>query len=114
MKYEIGNKTYSCPLILTLETISGKWKGVIIWFLLESGTLRFGQLKTKINDAVKITDKMLIQCLRELEESGIIQRKVYPVVPPKVEYALTDIGKKLKPVFHELIQFGLSHDASPA
>lgn len=109
MGYEIGNKAYSCPLILTLETISGKWKGVIIWFLLESDTLRFGQLKAKINEAIKITDKMLIQCLRELEESGIIQRKVYPIVPPKVEYTLTDTGKRLKGVFHELIQFGLSH-----
>jgi len=111
MEYQIGQKSYTCPLILTLETISGKWKGVIIWFLLENPILRFGQLRTMINEATKITDKMLIQCLRELEESGIIKRKIFPVVPPKVEYSLTPLGKKLRPIFEELIQFGLIFEA---
>ena len=88
MTYKIGKKSYTCPLLLTLESISGKWKGVIIWFLLEEKILRFGQLKKKINEATTITDKMLVQCLRELEQDQIIKRKVYPVVPPKVEYSL--------------------------
>ena len=109
MKYKIGTKSYSCPLLLTLETISGKWKGVIIWFLLEHQELRFGQLKAKINAATKITDKMLIQCLRELESDGIVSRKVFQVVPPKVEYSLTATGQNLRPIFDALIQFGLSH-----
>ena len=108
MQYKIGNKKFNCPLILTLDAIGGKWKGVIIWFLLESKVLRFSELKSKINEATKITDKMLIQCLRELEENQIIQRKVYRVVPPKVEYFLTQKGLKLKSVFDGLISFGLN------
>lgn len=114
MSYSIGNKSYSCPLLLTLEAISGKWKGVIIWFLLENSTLRFSGIKSKMNQAKKITDKMLIQCLRELEIDGIIERKVHQVVPPKVEYSLTEMGKSLKPVFGELIQFGLRHQKNPS
>ncbi|MCP5469286.1 MAG: helix-turn-helix transcriptional regulator [Chlamydiales bacterium] len=112
MSYEIGNKRYSCPLILTLETISGKWKGVILWFLIENPILRFSSLKKKINAATKITDKMLIQCLRELERDGLIERIIYAVVPPKVEYSLTDAGQKLQPIFKELIQFGLNYEKS--
>ena len=111
MTYKIGKKSYNCPLILSLETISGKWKGVIIWFLLESEILRFGELKKQINSATPITDKMLIQCLRELEQDKIVKRKVYPVVPPKVEYSLTTTGRKLRPLFNELIKFGLLYEA---
>ena len=109
MKYQIGDKVYSCPLLLTLEAISGKWKGIIIWFLLEEEVLRFSELKKKITEATKITDKMLIQCLRELEQDNLVLRKVYQVVPPKVEYSLTHSGKKMRPIFEDLIQFGLSH-----
>lgn len=112
MSYSIGNKNYSCPLLLTLEAISGKWKAIIIWFLLENTTLRFSAIKNKMNQAKKITDKMLIQCLKELETDGIIQRKVHQVVPPKVEYSLTEMGNNLKPVCIELIQFGLRHQKS--
>lgn len=110
MTYQLGNKFYSCPLILSLEAISGKWKGIIIWFLLETPVLRFSSLKNKITTATKITDKMLIQCLRELERDGLIKRKVYQEVPPKVEYSLTKNGKRLKAAFLELIQFGLAHE----
>lgn len=111
MKYQIGDKNYSCPLLLTLDTISGKWKGVIIWFLLENKVLRFAKLKEKINAATKITDKTLVQCLRELEKDGVVFRKVFQVVPPKVEYSLTDRGKELRSIFDQLIQFGLLHAA---
>lgn len=110
MKYKLGNTLYSCPLILSLEAISGKWKGVIIWFLMENPVLRFSNLKVKITSAIKISDKMLIQSLKELERDGLIKRKVYKVVPPKVEYSLTQRGKELKSAFHELIQFGLRHE----
>ena len=112
MEYIFRNQTYSCPLILSLDAISGKWKGVIIWFLLEESILRFGELKRKINAATKITDKMLIQCLRELESDGLIERKVYPEVPPKVEYSMTKSGERLAPVFKELITFGLGYESS--
>lgn len=108
-KYILAGKTYNCPLILSLDIISGKWKGIIIWFLLENKVLRYGQIKTKINQAKKITEKMLIQCLRELERDGIIQRKVYKVLPPKVEYKLTHNGKRLSSVFGELVRFGLGY-----
>lgn len=109
MSYSIGNKTYSCPLILILDAISGKWKGVILWFLLENPVLRFSSLKTKINETTKISDRMLIQCLRELEADGLIERKIYLIVPPKVEYFLTDVGKNLRPIFTELVKFGLGY-----
>ncbi len=109
-EYRIGKKTYSCPIILSLETISGKWKGVILWFLLQEKVLRFSELKAKILSATKITDKMLIQCLKELEADGIISRKVYKVIPPKVEYSLTSQGQKLQSIFRELVSFGLSYE----
>lgn len=83
---------------------------MIIWFLMENSTLRFSHLKTKINEATKITDKMLIQCLRELEADGLIERKVHQFVPPRVEYSLTDSGKTLRPIFLELIKFGLRYE----
>jgi len=109
-QYIIAEKKYSCPLILSLDCISGRWKGVIVWFLIENPVLRFGEIKIKINAVKKITDKMLIQCLKELEADGLIDRKVYKVVPPKVEYSLTPQGKKLKPIFDELIKFGLGYE----
>ena len=107
-QYIISGKKYSCPLILSLESISGKWKGVILWFLIENQVLRYGEIKSKINSVMKVTDKMLIQCLKELELDGLVERKVFKVVPPKVEYSLTSRGKKLRPIFDELVKFGIS------
>ncbi len=95
-------KTISCPVEAAVSTIGGKWKIFIIYNLLQ-GTKRFGELKKLIPG---ITQKMLTQQLRELEEKNIIRRKIYPEVPPKVEYSMTELGKKLEPVLEHLCQWG--------
>ncbi|MCC2494320.1 winged helix-turn-helix transcriptional regulator [Bacillus cereus] len=85
---------YSCPVEAMVEVIGGKWKGVILYHLLD-GTKRFNELKRlKPN----ITQRMLTLQLRELEADGIIHREVYREVPPKVEYSLTELGESLRPV----------------
>lgn len=95
-------KLEDCPVRATLKVIGGKWKPVIIYYLMD-GRMRFGELRRCLPDA---TQKMLTQQLRELERDGILQRKVYQQVPPKVEYLLTGYGKTLRPVMRELCQWG--------
>ena len=87
-------QTNRCPVGATLEMIGGKYKALILWHLSEE-TLRFSELKKKIETA---TAKMLTQQLRELEEQGLVHREVFPVIPPKVEYSLTELGRSLIPV----------------
>lgn len=94
-----------CPMTLVHRLLSGKWKLLIIWYL-SNKTLRFSDLKKKLPD---VTQKMLTQQLRSLEEDKIIHRKVYPVVPPKVEYSLTDIGKKTIPLLEMMYNFGVDY-----
>lgn len=96
---------YKCPLEVTMGIIGGKYKGVIIGHLIDK-TLRYNELQKLISHA---TPKMLIQQLKELEADGIIQRKLYPVVPPKTEYSLTERGKKLIPSIIELNKWGLTY-----
>ena len=96
---------YKCPLEVTMEIIGGKYKGVIIGHLIDK-TLRYNELQKLISHA---TPKMLIQQLKELEADGIIQRKLYPVVPPKTEYSLTERGKRLIPSIIELNKWGLTY-----
>jgi DNA-binding HxlR family transcriptional regulator len=86
-----------------LKVLGGKWKAIILYHLLEDRTLRFGQLRRFLPDA---TQKMLTQQLRELERDGIVSRKVYHQVPPKVEYSLTEFGQTLRPVMTELRKWG--------
>jgi DNA-binding HxlR family transcriptional regulator len=106
-KYRINGREYVCPLQLALNTTTGKWKGIIVWVLLyDTKVIRYGELKKKINEVENVTDRMLIQSLKELEEDGLIERKAYPVVPPKVEYKLTKAGLRLKPVIDALERFG--------
>lgn len=81
--------TDHCPVEATLELIGGKYKALILWHLAE-GKLRFSELRKAITNA---TPKMLTQQLRELETQHLIHREVYPVIPPKVEYSLTEMGK---------------------
>lgn len=95
-------KEYNCAFEYTLELISGKWKGLILWHL-QDGTLRYGEIRKNLGN---ITQKMLTQTLRALEEDKLISRKVYPVVPPKVEYTITPRGLKLIPIFEQLIEWG--------
>ena len=100
VKYD--GKEYECSFSFALDLINGKWKGLILWYL-RKDTLRYGELRRYLG---KITQKMLTQTLRELEKDGLISRKVYPVVPPKVEYTITENGKKLIPIFNALHTWG--------
>ena len=91
-----------CPVELAIRIIGGKWKPVIIWHLRDSKK-RFGELKREIKG---ITVKMLAQQLRELEQDGLVDRKMFYEVPPRVEYSLTDLGRSLEPALRELGAWG--------
>ena len=92
----------ACPVELTVGLIGDKWKILIIRDLL-TGTKRFGELKKSLNN---ITQKVLTNKLREMEASGLVKRKVYPEVPPKVEYSLTETGLSLKPILDSMVVWG--------
>ncbi|HHQ8643669.1 helix-turn-helix transcriptional regulator [Clostridioides difficile] len=93
---------YSCPIEATLALIGGKYKTLILWHLKDT-ILRFNELKKLIP---KATPKILTQQLRELESDGLIIRVVYPVVPPKVEYSLSDFGKSIIPILDSMCDWG--------
>lgn len=95
----------NCPVETTLELIGGKYKALILWRLSE-GKLRFSQLRKVIHGA---TPKMLTQQLRELESQSLIHREVFPVIPPHVEYSLTDLGKSLMPVLTAMRDWGADY-----
>lgn len=94
-----------CPVEATLELFSGKGKGMILYHLLE-GTLRFNELKRRMGS---VTQRMLTKQLRELEAYGLVHREVYPEVPPKVEYSLTETGRSLEPIILSLKEWGLKY-----
>ncbi len=102
---EPAQKKYYCPIDITIKTIGGKWKPIILHHLL-SGTKRFSELRRLTPD---ITQKMLTQQLRELEQEKLVERRVYPEVPPRVEYSLTEYGRKLEQVLKTLSEWGLVH-----
>lgn len=89
-----------------LDIIVGKWKPIILFHLMENGTMRFSELKRAIP---RITQKMLTSQLRELEAHDIVHRKVYAQVPPKVEYSLTDYGSDMIPILKIMQEWGTSH-----
>lgn len=93
---------YSCSMELTMDLIGGKWKMRILWYL-NMGTKRFSEIKRLIPD---ITQKMLTQQLREMESDGLITRKVYAEVPPKVEYSSTNYGKSLQEILEKMCTWG--------
>ena len=95
----------NCPVAATLELIGGKYKALILWHLAEK-KLRFSELKKEIQGA---TPKMLTQQLRELEASNLIHREVFAVVPPKVEYSLTELGRSLMPILVSMRDWGSSY-----
>lgn len=100
---KIRNKEYTYSVELTLDIIGGKWKPLILWHLGTGGTKRFSEIKRSLPG---ITQKMLTQQLRELETDGMINRKIYPQVPPKVEYSLTEEGNSLMPVLDTMCKWG--------
>jgi DNA-binding HxlR family transcriptional regulator len=98
-------RTYYCNLEVTLEIIGGKWKGLILYHLIK-GPKRTSELKRLIPN---ITQKMLIQTLRELETSGLLHREMYKQVPPKVEYSTTELAQSLEPVLSALCNWGQNY-----
>lgn len=99
------NKTDNCPVEATLDLIGGKYKALILWHLAD-GKLRFSELRKVVTSA---TPKMLTQQLRELESQELIHREVYPVIPPKVEYSLTDTGRSLMPILVAMRNWGADY-----
>lgn len=98
----------ACPVEITLCMISDRWKVLIIRDLLD-GTKRFGEIKKSIGN---ITQKVLTSNLRSMEENGLITRKVYAEVPPKVEYTLTETGYSLQPILNEMVKWGTEYKKS--
>ncbi|HSO57010.1 MAG TPA: winged helix-turn-helix transcriptional regulator [Paenisporosarcina sp.] len=99
----LGEKMFNCEKELTLSIIGGKWKMLVLWHLGKEGTKRFGELKALMPG---ITQRMLVNQLRELEDHLIVHREVYPVVPPKVEYSLTEQGRSLMPILDSMYEWG--------
>lgn len=98
----------ACPVETTLMLISDRWKVLIIRDLLD-GTKRFGELKKSIGS---ISQKVLTSNLREMEADGLVNRKVYAEVPPRVEYTLTDTGYSLKPILDAMVEWGMEYKLS--
>mgnify|MGYP000982379274 CR=1 FL=1 len=92
-KYVFDEK--SCPVTATMQVLGGKWKAILINAIYHTSPARFGELKRSVKG---ITQSMLTQQLRELEDDGVISRKIYAEIPPKVEYTLTEFGLTLSPI----------------
>ncbi|MFF9895445.1 winged helix-turn-helix transcriptional regulator [Streptomyces longispororuber] len=103
-----GKGPYACGLDAAVDVVGGKWKPMILWALHAGGTLRFGELRRHVPG---VSEKMLIQQLREMEADGIVHREVYREVPPKVEYSLTDLGQSLNKALEPLGVWGDEHMA---
>ncbi len=101
----MGKNLPACPVETTLMLISDRWKVLIIRDLLD-GTKRFGELKKSVGD---ISQKVLTANLRSMEECGLLTRKVFPEVPPRVEYTLTETGYSLKPVLDVMMEWGTAY-----
>lgn len=100
------DEPYGCSVETTLAVIGGRWKPVLLFHLLDEGTLRFNEL---MRLTAGITRRVLTAQLRELERDGIVRRTVYPVVPPKVEYGLTPYGRTLESLLLEMREWGARH-----
>ena len=104
---ETGNSLPACPVETTLMLIGDKWKVLILRDLMP-GTRRFGELKKSIGS---VSQKVLTAQLRDMEAKGLVSRKVYAEVPPRVEYSLTDLGKSLKPILDSMQAWGEAYKA---
>ena len=100
---KVSCSSYRCEIEVTLEVLAGKWKALIIWYLHTHETIRYNEFRKLIPE---ITQKMLTQQLKELEKYNIISRKVYPTVPPMVEYSLTESGNALIPILKSMDEWG--------
>lgn len=98
----MNDKSFSCPVEATISLIGGKYKVIILWYLIDK-TLRFHEIQKLVP---KATPKMLTQQLRELEHDGLIIRTVYPVIPPKTEYSLSELGISLIPILKSMGDWG--------
>lgn len=98
--YDCGE---GCPVESTLQVIAGKWKSVILYHLIKSNVCRFSELQKKMPNCSR---RMLALQLSELEKDNLVAKKVYPVVPPKTEYRLTDLGRTLIPLILEMEKWG--------
>jgi len=98
----VSDRDYYCGLDATIDVIAGKWKALILWEL-DGGTRRFGALRRGVSG---ISEKMLIQQLRELEADGLVHREAYPEIPPRVEYSLTELGASLNAALLPLCEWG--------
>lgn len=105
---EGAKKLPDCPVEMTLQLIGDKWKVLIIRDLL-TGTKRFNELMRSVTG---ITQKVLTSHLRSMEAAGLVNRKVYPVIPPKVEYSLTETGYSLKPILDSMDTWGTEYKNS--
>ena len=105
MRFDSYACSRACPVEAALERIGGKWKGVALYHLLEA-TKRYNELKRGVGN---VTQRMLTKQLRELESDGLIDHKVFPVVPPHVEYSLSETGRTLKPILLVLRDWGKSY-----
>ncbi|WP_339308019.1 helix-turn-helix domain-containing protein [Paenibacillus sp. FSL R5-0519] len=110
MNTDIKNTDSRCPVEATVSLIEGKWKILILYQLSTHEVRRFNELIKIFPD---ITHRTLTRQLRELEQDALVHRKVYPVVPPKVEYSLTDIGKSLVPILIQLQDWGTDYMLNP-
>ncbi|MGL6106180.1 winged helix-turn-helix transcriptional regulator [Romboutsia sp.] len=102
------SKYETCPMTLFHKLVSGKWKILILWYL-SSGSLRFSEIKRKLPD---VTQKMLTNQLRSLEEDALVSREIFPVIPPKVEYSLTEMGGKMIPLLEQMYNYGVEYSES--
>ena len=108
MENTAAKKLPACPVETTLTLISDKWKVLILRDLM-NGTMRFGELRKSIG---QVSQKVLTAQLRQMEGSGLLTRTVYPEVPPRVEYTLTDLGRSLKPILDAMWVWGEEYKAS--
>jgi DNA-binding HxlR family transcriptional regulator len=104
-RFEFRGKTFNNPVELALEIIGGKWKMPILWRLKDKAW-RYGELQKNLQG---IAPKMLTEQLRELEEAGLVHREVFQVIPPKVEYSLTDEGRSVIPIINALRDWGTEY-----
>lgn len=101
----MSSKGYGCPVELLMGAVGGRWKPVILYYL-TSETRRFGELRRLIPN---VSQRMLTQHLRELEDDGLVHREVYREVPPRVEYSLTTLGRSLEPLLMQMHEWAAAH-----